>query len=190
MLKEFIIEHCAPTLAGIKTGNAFSVHDNRAEIIEEMREINALLNQKGLRLLPIKKTEKYMLIYIYRPARLRKDLSTPEAIDILAEKGYDCCNPEFCLAQLVRHLNDDKDFPHEIGLFLGYPPEDVKCFMQNPCNGVKCVGCWKAYNNQEEAAKIFERYQKCTEVYKREAVKGRPFEELVVAEPEESEVCA
>ena len=104
---------------------------------------------------------------LYRPSRLKKDLSSPEAVSILSGKGYSCDDPDRCLAQLVEHLRDDKEFPHEIGLFLGYPPEDVRSFMKSPCQGVKCVGCWKAYSNKEEAEKTFERFQKCTEIYKK-----------------------
>lgn len=38
---------------------------------------------------------------------------------------------------------------NEVGLFLGYPPEDVRCFMNDSRRGVKCTGCWKAYGDEE-----------------------------------------
>lgn len=182
MLEDSIIQHCAPTLAGIKTGNAFSIHNIKTGITEEIRSINRVLTKKGLRLVPIKETRDYTLIYLYRPARLKKDLSSPEAISILSKKGYKCDTTEHCVAQLIKHLREDSEFPHEIGLFLGYPPYDVKCFMNNPCKGVKCIGCWKAYSNQEEASRIFTKFNKCTDVYKREASKGKTLEELTVVE--------
>ncbi len=182
MLEETMIEYCAPTLAGIKTGNVFSMHSECAELTDEIRSINRMLTKKGLRLVPIETSEAHTLIYLYRPERLRKDLSEPEAVSILSKKGYDCCNLSCCLPQLVKHLKEDKEFPHEIGLFLGYPPKDVSCFMKNPCRGVKCVGCWKAYGDPEEAARTFRRYEECTEEYRIEADRGKSLEELVVVE--------
>ena len=50
--------------------------------------------------------------------------------------------PEQCLARLIERLKDADEFPHEIGLFLGYPPEDVEGFIQEP-NGQKYTGIWK-----------------------------------------------
>ena len=71
------------------------------------------------------------------------------------------------------------DFPHEIGLFLSYPPEDVKGFLEHrPC---KCVGCWKVYENEEAAKKTFAKYKACTRVYCRQLASGIDIERLTVA---------
>ena len=126
MLCDALIRYCSPTLAGIKTGNLFSLRTGGEDITPEIRELNRLLVKKGLRLLPLRKTEKSTLIYIYRPEMLREDLAHPEAASILEEKGYPCGNPNFCVVALIRHLVSDESFPHEIGLFLGDPPHDVR----------------------------------------------------------------
>lgn len=188
MLEEAMIANCAPTLAGLKTGNAFSVMNIGPSVINEISEIDHRISQKGLRLLPIRFSEKNLLIYLYRPSRLRKDLCTPEAVDILSGKGYCCNDPELCLCQLIKHLNEDADFPHEIGLFLGYPPYDVKCFMKDPCRGVKCLGCWKSYGDPEEAVKTFDRFKRCAEAYKKQAAYGKSLEDLIVVDPEDEHI--
>lgn len=180
MIRKALIEHCAPTLAGIKTGNIFSVKSSHYDINEEIRRLNGILVNKGLRLVPIRRKGDSIMIYLYRPECLQEDLENPAAEEILKEKGYPCGNCDSCLVELVRHLKTDSDFPHEIGLFLGYPPSDVKKFMESPCEGVKCVGCWKAYSNECEAKKTFERYKKCTELYSKESESGRPLEALIV----------
>lgn len=118
--------------------------------------------------------------HLYRPDQLECDLCQTEAADILAEKGYRPGTPECCLVQLVKHLASDKEFPHEIGLFLGYPPSDVRSFMNSSCEGVQCTGCWKAYSNAEEAKKTFEKYRKCTELYRKETDRGMSLEDLIV----------
>ena len=190
MLQNYIIKHCAPTLAGLKTANIFMIRNDVAEIIDEIRKLNALLTKKGLRIVPIRNTEKGTLIYLYRPDRLVQDLSTPKAVEIMEKKGYPCNNPMCCLAILVRHLMNDKEFPHEIGLFLGYPPSDVEGFINSPEDGVKCCGCWKVYHNEEEAKKIFESYRCCTAAYCKADKKGKSLEALIVDTTQEGSIRA
>lgn len=180
MIQKALVEHCAPTLAGIKTGNIFSVRNNHIDVNKEIRKLNGVLVSKGLRLVPIRNKDSRTLMYLYRPECLGKDLNHPDAMEILREKGYPCGNTNCCLVELVKHLRSDDTFPHEIGLFLGYPPSDVKRFMEDPRRGVKCVGCWKAYSNECEAKKIFDKYKQCAAIYYRESKSGKPLEALIV----------
>ncbi|MCR5775395.1 MAG: DUF3793 family protein [Lachnospiraceae bacterium] len=181
MSEDLIIEQCSPTLAGIKTGSLFSVEiTEKTDIYREVRELNVLLRKKGLRVIPLKQTNKYALIYLYRPGHLKKDLNDPQALSILKSRGYDFENPECCIVQLVNHLQSDESFPHEIGLFLGYPPTDVEGFIKHPCEGVKYSGCWKAYSDPEKAEKTFIRFRKCTEAYHRLNKKGKTLAQLTV----------
>jgi hypothetical protein len=80
----------------------------------------------------------------------------------------------------VRRLRDSETFPHEIGLFLGYPPSDVDGFIRNPNEGFCEVGYWKVYSDVESARRAFRRYRKCTEEYGRMLDEGRTLEQLVV----------
>ena len=181
MSEEFIIEHCSPTLAGIKTGNMFSVKITEdTDLNKELRELNIVLKKKGLRVIPLKKTSEYALIYLYRPALLRKDLNDPKARTILQKRGYETKNPECCIVQLVRYLESDEAFPHEIGLFLGYPPSDVECFMKHSRKGVKCSGCWKAYSDPEKARITFEKFKMSTKTYHELNKRGKSLAQLAV----------
>ena len=181
MPEQLLIDQCSPTLAGLKTGNMFPVSiEAGQDICDELRRLNRLLREKGIRVVILRRTDKKALLYLYRPDYLERDLGRPEARQILEEKGYCCGSSGSCLAQLIRHMTEDADFPHEIGLFLGYPPEDVRCFMEDTRRGVKCTGCWKAYNNEEEARKTFTKFRKCTDVYRRELSRGRSLLQLTV----------
>ena len=62
-------------------------------------------------------------------------------------------------------LEESAEFPHEIGVFLDYPLEDVQGFMANGGAGAVCQGCWKAYGDAQEAYRRFRLYGKCREVY-------------------------
>ena len=85
--------------------------------------------------------------------------------EMLREYGYTPEHPERCVAQLAKKLQAQEDFPHEIGLCLGYPPEDVYGFIHNNACCSKCVGCWKVYGDEEKAKCTFARYKKCTAMY-------------------------
>lgn len=106
-----------------------------------------------------------VLLYIYRPGKLKKDFAVKGTSELLEEYGYTVGEPGKCIVQLSKRLNESEEFPHEIGLFLGYPLEDVKGFIENSAEGYKCVGCWKVYGDEQDAKKKFERYRKCTNVY-------------------------
>lgn len=86
----------------------------------------------------------------------------------------------FCINRLIKKLREEPDFPHEIGLFLGYPLEDVKGFIENKADCSKCSGCWKVYGNEEKALKLFEKYQKCAGIYCAQWKKGMTIERLAV----------
>ena len=189
MSEQYLIEHCSPTLAGIKTGSLFPVKvRSGTDITEELKRINSIIRDKGLRAVLVRKRTNTALVYVYRPDYLARDLNDPIAKEILREKGYACRNPSNCLKQLIQHFMKDEAFPHEIGLFLGYPPSDVKCFMESPWKGVQCRGCWKAYSNKEEAEKTFSLYRKCTENYRNLYRSGKSLSQLIV--PVGNAVCA
>ena len=132
-------------------------------------------------LLPLRFKENRALLYFYRPGLLRQSLGSSQACALLAQRGYPCENPEHCVAKLVDRLKESPEFPHEIGLFLGYPPEDVKGFIENRALHSKCTGCWKVYGDQEEAERIFARYKNCTDCYLRNWQRGTSLEKLTVS---------
>lgn len=182
MSERVLIQQCSPTLAGMKTGNMFPCEfESNLEMKVWLREWNRKLSPKGLRFLPLRYRNERALIYVYRPSKLEKDLYDGRAKEILRSCGYSCETPGLCVAKLIRKMNENEEFPHEIGLFLGYPPEDVHGFIENKACGCKCVGCWKVYGDEEKAKKIFAKYKKCTDVYTRQWAGGRSIEQLTVA---------
>lgn len=164
MSEELVVRQCAPTLAGIKTGSLFSCPcDSPEELRQEVRRINRLLAGKGLCLLPLRFDGSRALLYLYRPSRLRQDLEDTEAVRLLEEAGYPCHSAGQCVACLIRRLRENDEFPHEIGLFLSYPPEDVRGFIENKACRFKCAGLWKVYGDEERAKELFRQYKRCTD---------------------------
>ncbi len=177
-----LLQHCSPTLAGIKTGNLVTCSfRTRGEVQSDVARWNRSLGKKGIRVLVLKYMEHKVLLYLYRPAALRRDLRQPDKADILRKCGYACGEEEECIRTLIRHLEENSVFPHEIGLFIGYPAEDVEGFIRNRGGGCKYSGMWKVYGNVEERRRLFEKYRHCTEVYCRRAKSGKSIEELAVS---------
>lgn len=181
MSEEMIIRHCSPTLAGMKTGSMFICeYDNAQQMKESLRRFNLLLGKKGLRVLPLRYQNGKALVYFFRPSKLHGDLKHAIADRLLRERGYHMQTPQHCILQLMKRLGESEEFPHEIGLFLGYPPEDVRGFIENH-DACKCVGCWKVYGNEREARRLFAKYKKCTAVYSACLKKGTSLERLTIA---------
>lgn len=182
MSEELLVRHCSPTLAGLKTGNMFTMpYQPEQSVTDEIRRLNKLMVPKGLRVLPMRFKKDRVLIYIYRPVKLADDLSDCYACSLLRKNGYTCIEPNKCIAQLIKKLRVEEEFPHEIGLFLGYPPEDVEGFIENKAENCKFTGVWKVYGDEEKAKKLFEKYKKCTDVYYYQWSNGKPIERLTVA---------
>lgn len=170
----------APTLAGMKTGSLFRCcFDSKQEFLRELREKNHVLLPKGMRLIPLNRGEHSALLYLYRPSRLTSDLANQTARQVLRQYGY----PDGNLAQVLSYLKgrivSEESFPHEIGLFLSYPPEDVCGFMEGKTP--VCTGCWQVYGNAEKAQKQFQKYHRCTEIYEKQIKKGKTIGQLAVA---------
>ena len=183
MSDELLIRFCAPTLAGLKTGSMFScAFPSREALYGSVRALNRRLVPKGLRVLPLRFSAGRGLIYVYRPEKLVRDLSDSAAGALLAGLGYPCARDgaERLLAALIRRLRQGGEFPHEIGLFLGYPAEDVLGFIEHRA-GSTCTGCWRVYGDGNKAEKTFARFKKCTEAYCARYRRGESVEALAVA---------
>ena len=100
-MEKRLIEHCAPTLAGMKSASLFNYFHNGEQIVrEELREINDLLNNKGVYADVLIWREKSALIYVYRVKMLEKDLKQPGVIELLKRYDYKNSDIESCINHL------------------------------------------------------------------------------------------
>ena len=88
MSDKIIVEFCAPTLAGIKTANLFTCdYHSKSQVREDIRRINRILVKKGIKVLPVRYSNHRVLIYVYRPSFLKKDLCDKDTVN--AKNGVD-----------------------------------------------------------------------------------------------------
>ena len=166
MLEKALISHCSPTLAGLKSASivnySFTTIDNLHEQLEHCRRT---LESKGVSLRILKIADAKALVYVYRRQRVQNDLKGANVFNFLSTYGYETDQIDYCIDRLASRISSQSDFPHEIGLFLSYPLDDVKGFIEHKGQNCCCVGCWKVYCNECEARKTFARFDKCKAVY-------------------------
>ena len=89
MAEEILIRQGAPTLAGIKTGSLFPCPcEDRETLLADIRRLNRRLTPKGLCLLSLRFLAGQALLYLYRPAELRRDLRDAQASELLRQAVY------------------------------------------------------------------------------------------------------
>lgn len=141
------------------------------------------------------------LVYVYRPHELAAHLRDPRAASLLADRGYDPASLEACLDALAARLERDagrgaagqrarpcpceesgcaRDFPHEMGLFLGYPYADVAGFIEHRGRDYLALGPWKVYADVDRALATFARFRRCAEAYLRAHRQGADLARLAV----------
>ena len=180
MSEDKMIRHCSPTLRGIKTGSIFSAeYESREAFEQDVIRANKMFRNTRIRFCALKYINGKGTIYVYRPDRLMKDIQRPDCKSILSSNGYECSNFGKCLKRLIDRLDNSDEFPHEIGLFLGYPPEDVKGFIENDAKGCKYVDHWKVYGDVDRAKALFKAYRRSTKLCYSEWGAGVPITALV-----------
>lgn len=160
------VEQCAPTLTGIKPASLFRCQAGEGrDPRQAARRWAKDLAPFGIAVRILKECPHTgaCLVYVYRAKWLRQILAEPEHAVFLRQMGYE--TERGCgglLQQLSERLCLERDFPHEIGVFLGYPLEDVVGFIRYQGKCYTCSGCWKAYGNPAEAQARFDAYRRCT----------------------------
>lgn len=154
--------HSAPSLMGIKCSNIISCGSDGFDILEQTERFNRKAASEGLKIKLMHRCSNKTLLFVYNEKLLSARLENPESRCILKKYGYDDC---FCLendiCRLAERLSEESDFPHEIGILLGYPIEDVKGFIENNGENYKLCGYWKVYGDKSKAEKIFIDYNIC-----------------------------
>lgn len=162
-LDEFFAFHAAPAIAGIKPANLFScpaaLMPHAEKILEEYEN---QFKDCNTRFKLLCRCHDYILILVYDCELIEKVFAGEIIKNYLARFGYDrnISTGEF-LNQLSTKIADSKNFPHEIGIILGYPPEDIEGFKRYKGRNFKCCGYWKVYGNAERAQKMFAAYTQC-----------------------------
>ncbi|MCH3949471.1 MAG: DUF3793 family protein [Acidaminococcus sp.] len=183
-LESELIRQCAPTLAGLKPASLFRfVFPSLADSSRLVASLSLILAPKniGIELLQFDVVRRSGLLFVYRPDDLKRIVSQDSHRDFFKRQGYSRLCWQDILAEISLRMTHRASFPHEIGILLGYPLDDVEAYMAAPRKKGLCSGCWKAYSQPARARLFFEKCRKCTLIYCRCYASGIPLSRLAVA---------
>lgn len=123
----------APLLAGEKISNLIIVNTCYANSMIEM------FQGTELSVFALSETEEKVIFLLYQKEELNAYLQQKEVKKFLRRAGYHTMKLEELLTAVSEkyenYLTGATGFPHELGVMLGYPIEDVCGFIKN--NGKK-----------------------------------------------------
>ena len=120
---------CAPLISGLKVSNLLIIS------AEDEALVRVILRRSGISFFRLLRTGEKVTFLLFRKNPLEAYLKQQEVETMLAEAGY----AELSLGNILstfqkryaHYMSAGGRFPHEMGLLLGYPAEDVKGFVEN-----------------------------------------------------------
>ncbi len=158
---QIMIHFCAPTLCEIKPGNMFFVK-NEEFCEDDFNDWKSKLHSRGITCFSIKLSDSSTSILVCNVCWARKILGNLIVQAYLSEKGYTCSNLFDFVSQFNMRIQNNLGFPHEIGVLLGYPVDDVIEFENHQGKNCKYCGYWKSYSDVEKAKACQCRYKNCS----------------------------
>jgi hypothetical protein len=165
-LASYLALEAAEVLAGVKPANLISIPDqvspcgqNPCQLWREYGQ--EIIGTTTLEVHELAVRDNSVLILLYRPEALNNLLESASVRAILRRAGYtDDVDLDSMIDRLAHRINSGT-FPHEIGIFLGYPLKDVAGFMGLAKIPFACQGPWKIYGDPSVSLKIAETYRWC-----------------------------
>jgi hypothetical protein len=137
------------TLAGVKPAEilTLAIYTDKTRKLVWEESYSCLSQHKELKLKDIRYIRDNKQILFYHLSALEMTLERPIHLRFLKGLGY----PEnYSLEGYLDHLRErltGKNFPHEIGIFLGYPLKDVMGFIGHPSLKLNKTRSWRVYGN-------------------------------------------
>jgi hypothetical protein len=150
----------APTIVANKPSSLISFTSwNRNLLYAWDRYKDEVPQALNLSYFELKRTPERVLVLFYSPAHLAKVLKERDNATFLHEHDYDGCTTVEDDLQWLRNRMSAV-FPHEIGVFLGFPIEDVLGYIKNKGRMYLFQRYWKVYHNPDRALRLFASYDR------------------------------
>lgn len=156
--KNFMLFMLAPVVAGYKPSSTITLVKKSSDYFEWNNSKEELLEELNLNYIVLRECSEAKIILVFKEAKLRERLKNKENKRFLEGLNYNLNLDIFEILSKLKERYKLYHCPHELGIFLGIPVEDVKDFME--CTEKKCLACgyWKVYNNYDKAIKTFNDY--------------------------------
>jgi len=173
-----IATQCAPLICGVKISNLLIVENIEFDNISHIFENTSIVIHK----LYMDESKSILLLYNYK--EVESYLNEKSISQFMKEHGYNTLKIEDILDKISKRFKSFKDsknhkdnaeFPHELGIILGYPIWDVIGFIKNKGGNSLYTGYWKVYKNLEQANETFLKYERAKETVMKNVMKGISF---------------
>lgn len=148
---------CAPLITGLKVSNLLIISKGNEEVVKR------ILNRTGISYYRLIQTRTKTTFLLFRRNELEEFLADENVRNVLMKAGYKSLQIDKILRtfslRYEAYMQGDKCFPHEMGLLLGYPVEDVVGFVENNGKNFLYSGYWKVYENQKAKVKLFDKFK-------------------------------
>lgn len=172
-----LVLQCSPLITGIKVSNLLIIPN------ENLERVKNVLSGTNLSFYILLETEYKTTLLLYSYRKLEKYLRNTRISIFLRKNGYIDLSMEAVLAHFQKryrkYMEDNRDFPHEMGILLGYPLEDVEGFIQNSGRNFLYAGYWKVYENLPKKLRIFESFELARETLIQLISCGASIEEVI-----------
>ena len=152
---------CAPLLSGLKISNLFNVSR------EQIPMVKKLFCGTNISYYILSEQKDTVALFLYQREELLAYISKQEVCILLEKYGYEGMSVGSSLSLLAKRYQaytmHQEEFPHEMGVFLGYPVEDVIGFIEHEGRECLGVGYWKVYENMPQKKKVFEQFERAKE---------------------------
>lgn len=142
----FLLLHAAATIEGLKPASLLCLKKT-GHICKEKLEI---LEEHGIENMEMTSRISCPLLLLYDRKLLERTISAQKERRILERYGYSPDDLSSSLENLRRRFAEFS-CPCEIGVFLGYPPEDVASYIEKKGKDEIYSGYWKVYHDVEKA---------------------------------------
>lgn len=166
-LAAHLLFESSEVLAGIKPANLVSLVNRPRSCGRNLYELwhshhNEIASRSGELCFEVLQTkDRSLLLFCYNAEHLEQHLSHPGIRAILAKAGYDIRrNSHDLLSELRSRIESSDTFPHEIGLFIGYPAKDVVAFMGMVSLPFACQGPWKIYGEARQSLTLADDFRR------------------------------
>lgn len=181
-IENFLVYNSSLVIAGVKPAVTVNLKKNNIKLYESWNIFGKLfLENLNLKFIELRENDSSIIIMIYDERILEKELSQKSYIEFLNGIGYPSKVKVDEYINTLKFRYDQYHCPHELGLFLGIPFDDVKDFME--CTTKKCLLCgyWKVYNDSKNARIIFNTYDKVKEYTIKNMLKGYLSHDLAIS---------
>ncbi len=165
-LAAHLMLECSEVLAGVKPANLVSLTKHKRPCSRNLFHLwqshHTQLSQRldVLSFKVLQTRDSALLLLCYNKELLTKHLTHAGIRALLSKSGYDtAASSEALLTELCGRFKNNSSFPHEIGLFIGYPAKDVAAFMGLINIPFTCQGPWKIFGDPRNSLRLADTYR-------------------------------